>query len=109
MRLIDRRLTSAFVFQRQLLPGPVGAEEGSAAGGRARDTDIHVDFRLGHRRQREHVHSDRAEQAHAHGHQLLSVQPRRVRPPVAVVRVTAGDLPDMVQVTLPPSFRAQAK
>jgi len=76
----------------------VGTEKRSAARRRARDTDLHANIRLGHRGKREHVHSDRQEQIYAHGHQLLSIQPRHLRPAVAVVRVAAGNLPNMVQV-----------
>jgi len=76
----------------------VGPEERPATGGRARDAHLHSDICHGHRGQREHVHSDRPKQVHAHGHQLLSVQSCRVRPVAAAVRIAAGDLPNMVQV-----------
>lgn len=76
----------------------MGPEKRLATGRRARHAHLHSDICHGHSGQREHVHSDRPEQVHAHGHQLLSVQSCRVRPVAVVVRVAAGDLPDMVQV-----------
>lgn len=78
----------------------MGTEKRPTTGGRARDAGLHADIRLGHRGKREHVHSDRPEQVHAHGHQLLSFQSRRVRPVATVVRAAAGNLPNMVQVTI---------
>lgn len=69
-----------------------------APGGGARDAHLYVDIRIGRHWKREHVHSDRQEQAYAHGHQLLSVQSSRVGFATAGVRIAARNLPDMVQV-----------
>lgn len=46
------------------------------------------------------MHSDRAQQVNAHGDQLLSVQPGRVRPVAARLRPPGGDLHGVVQVSL---------
>ena len=42
------------------------------------DNHLRVHLRDGDNREHKHVHSDRAQQINAHGHQLLSVQPGRV-------------------------------
>lgn len=76
----------------------MGPEERLATGCRARHAHLHADICHRNRGQCEHVHSDRPKQVHAHGHQLLSVQPRRVRPATTVVRIATGNLPNMVQV-----------
>lgn len=46
----------------------MGTEKRSITGGRAGDTNLHADIRLGYRGKREHLHSDRQKQVHAHGH-----------------------------------------
>ena len=50
--------------------------------------------------QRGDLHSDLQEQAHAHGHQLLSVQPRRVGPSTTCVWPSSGDVLHLVQIPL---------
>lgn len=77
----------------------MGTKKRSTTCGRARDTNLHTDIRHGYRWKREHMHCDRQKQVYAHGHQLLSVQSCCVGPVVTAIRITTGNLPNMVQVT----------
>lgn len=64
------------------------------------DNHLRVHLRDGDNREHKHVHSDRAQQVNAHGHQLLSVQPGRVRPVAARLGPPSRDLHGLVQVSL---------
>lgn len=75
------------------------AQARSAVHRRADDHHVLGDFRHRRHRQLDHVHGDRQAQVHAHGHQLLPVQPGRVRSHTSGVRVAAGDVVHMVQVS----------
>lgn len=72
---------------------------GSSVHCRAHDHHVLGDIRDGRHRQFDHLHGDSQTQVYAHGHQLLFIQSSRVRSHTACVRVTAGNVVDMVQVS----------
>jgi len=75
------------------------AQTGSSVHSRAHDHHVLGDIRDGRHRQLDYLHGDSQTQIHAHCHQLLFVQFSRVRSHTTGVRVTAGNVVHLVQVS----------